>query len=895
VGPYQLSERVGAGGMGEVWVAEDTKLRRRVALKRVLSELAHSPQAIARFEREARAQAALSSPHIAALHGIERLSHRGAPDEVYLVMEYVEGQSLRSVLKAGALPIDDAIGLFAQLAMALSTAHRAGVVHRDLKPSNLLLRTDGSLVVVDFGVALQPEQLGDRDEDITGTGTIVGSAAYMSPQQAAGERVGPDADVWSAGVTLYVMLTGRQPFEGDSPAEQLAAVLRDEPTPVRELRPDAPKALSNLVDRCLKKDPADRPRDGDAMLELLPSIPIPITGRSGGLFAPEIIVRGTAHPPLGRGARLAAVVAALLALGLALWSVREGRGETTRWLPPAEGERLAGQLLDRMGLGKRLPHRISGYLSEDLQSPSGESSTVLWVRAAPAPHYVAKWLASPRHPPSAEGEVTVMFTPDGTLRLFDRVLDASAAGNGQLPVLLEAAGLHGPLRFEEPVANRLRGVDLRRARAPDGSAVDLAMSGQDVVRFERADLPPPPLAFHVPNPGRGGLILLALFGLAGWLAIGHARQRRGDTRGAVICGLIVVGINLARLAAAPQALWLAQWGPYVHQALTGGTATALAYFAAEPLVRRYWPGTLVGWERLIRWRSRDHALGRELLLGCAATLPVQLALAVQTTLGISEIPGLRIVALGVGHPSSYVLLVLFAAGVAIGLAITLLFVSAIAVRLLRLHWVAAVSGTVIPFLVFKALLGPHWPAAIAGALCLVALIYRGGLMALGSFFLFCMLPWMTLSPEVARWSLPYSATSVGLAFALLGWGIVMARRLPRVATQSRVSSRSPAEVAATSSTRKVAGDEAPEGTVASDGDDAPTKPVGPSPARYRAPVSVPTESVEHDAMPTTVRARGAAPAGEPAAGQGDTAKLDAMPSTVRAARGAAPERDEDAG
>jgi len=146
IGPYLLIEQIGAGGMGEVWAADDTRLRRRVAVKRLLGEVAQVPEALARFGREARTQAALSSHHIAALYGLERIERDDGSEDVFIVMEHVEGQSLRNVLDGGALAIDEAIQLFSQLALALSVAHRAGVVHRDLKPSNLILRPDGTLV-----------------------------------------------------------------------------------------------------------------------------------------------------------------------------------------------------------------------------------------------------------------------------------------------------------------------------------------------------------------------------------------------------------------------------------------------------------------------------------------------------------------------------------------------------------------------------------------------------------------------------------------------------------------------------------------------------------------------------------------------------------------------------
>ena len=231
LGPYELVTPIGTGGMGEVWKARDTRLDRFVAVKRLLSP---SPP---RFEIEARAIAALNHPHICQIYDV-------GPD--YLVLEYVNGRPLQ-----GPLAADAAVRLARQVANALEAAHAKGILHRDLKPSNVLVTEDGTAKLLDFGVAKLVST--DRDATRTQDGTVVGTAAYMSPEQAQGQPIDVRSEVFSFGAVLYELLAGRRAFEGPSTAAVLSAVLRDEPPPLA-----APTALDAIVRRCMQKDPARR-------------------------------------------------------------------------------------------------------------------------------------------------------------------------------------------------------------------------------------------------------------------------------------------------------------------------------------------------------------------------------------------------------------------------------------------------------------------------------------------------------------------------------------------------------------------------------------------------------------------------------------------------------------
>jgi eukaryotic-like serine/threonine-protein kinase len=261
VGPYEIIGRIGAGGMGEVYRARDTKLGRDVAIKTLPSELAKDPDRLARFDREAKLLAALNHAHIAAIYGLDE--HAGTQ---YLAMELIEGETLEQKLKNGALPLEDALRLALQVAEALEAAHDKGVVHRDLKPANVMVTPDGQVKVLDFGLAKAfggdpsgavPAHSPTLSAAMTKQGLILGTAGYMSPEQASGQATDQRADVWAFGVVLYEMLTGLPVFSGESVPHILADVLRTEPD-WRRLPKGLPPRLKLLLERCLKKKVRDR-------------------------------------------------------------------------------------------------------------------------------------------------------------------------------------------------------------------------------------------------------------------------------------------------------------------------------------------------------------------------------------------------------------------------------------------------------------------------------------------------------------------------------------------------------------------------------------------------------------------------------------------------------------
>ncbi len=289
LGPYEILSPLGAGGMGEVYRARDTRLQRDVAIKVLPERVAKDPEALARFEREARTVSQLSHPHIGAVYDVGREG-----DTEYLVMELLEGEMLSERLLRGPLPLEDVLRFGRQIAQALDAAHRRGVVHRDLKPGNIMLTKSG-VKLLDFGLAraLAPSSdalthAATAAPNLTQDGFILGTVGYMSPEQAEGREIDARSDIFALGAVLYEMVTGRRAFEGGSRAATLSAVLTSQPPPIRSVRPEMPAAIEPLVSLCLAKDRDRRwqsAHDVDLQLEAI----------AGSASHPELLAASAPH------------------------------------------------------------------------------------------------------------------------------------------------------------------------------------------------------------------------------------------------------------------------------------------------------------------------------------------------------------------------------------------------------------------------------------------------------------------------------------------------------------------------------------------------------------------------------------------------------------------------
>lgn len=249
VSHYKILEKIGAGGMGEVYLAEDTKLGRKVALKFLPAELSRDSQASRRFTREARAASALEHPNICSVHSIE--STRDG--RMFICMSYCEGESLKDVIARGPVSAEEAVKIAVKIAEGLAAAHKADVVHRDVKPANIIVNENRGVKIIDFGLA----KLAGASR-VTKDGATVGTIGYKSPEQVRGDDVDGRADIWSLGMVLFEMLTGESAFGGEFGQATVQSILNEAPRQVTDLSREVPAALGRIVDRCLQKNPDDR-------------------------------------------------------------------------------------------------------------------------------------------------------------------------------------------------------------------------------------------------------------------------------------------------------------------------------------------------------------------------------------------------------------------------------------------------------------------------------------------------------------------------------------------------------------------------------------------------------------------------------------------------------------
>jgi len=327
---YRIVGKLGAGGMGVVYAAEDTKLQRRVALKLLPPELAADPERLQRFQREARAIAALNHPNVVTIYSVEE-----ADGVQFLTMELVEGKTLGDLIPKGGLPLEELLRLAVPLVDAVAAAHQHGIVHRDLKPANVMLDHDGRLKVLDFGLAkLKPEVSATETtrlamRSLTQPHVIVGTTAYMSPEQAEGRPVDQRSDIFSLGVVLYEMACGQRPFGGDTAVSVISAIIKDTPRPLSDVKRDIPPALERIVTKALAKAPAERYQSAfDLRNDLQAVQQQTATGR-----AVRGIVRAVAR---SRWTRRLALGAGLVAIvGGVSWYVVAGRDGGGQRKPPA--------------------------------------------------------------------------------------------------------------------------------------------------------------------------------------------------------------------------------------------------------------------------------------------------------------------------------------------------------------------------------------------------------------------------------------------------------------------------------------------------------------------------------------------------------------------------------
>ena len=425
LGHYRVNEQLGRGGMGEVYTADDLNLNRKVALKFLPDAFSGDPERMARFEREARLLASLNHPNIAAIYGLEQ-----AEGKRFIVMELVEGETLAQRIGKGALPIGDALAICRQIAEGLEAAHDRGVIHRDLKPANVMI-TDGDKVkILDFGLAkalsdetqsIDSSQSPTLTEAMTRPGVILGTAAYMSPEQAKGKSVDKRADIWAFGCILYECLTGRRPFEGETVTETLAAIIRGEPD-WQALPAATPQNVRFVLRRCLQKDPGRRLHDIADLRMLMeepgisPAMPQLVSLKASRLLAGDL-----------------AILSLAVVCGLTYWWYTSTHGSTSVVQPTMTFIPAPAEAVSAFHKGIALSPDGQTFV---FSARTADGRQLLWKRR----------LADPYAQPIAgtDNGTFPFWSPDGSQVVFSaptsKILLKPASQGGQETKLFDAMG-----------------------------------------------------------------------------------------------------------------------------------------------------------------------------------------------------------------------------------------------------------------------------------------------------------------------------------------------------------------------------------------------------------------------------------------------------------------------
>jgi serine/threonine protein kinase len=447
---YRVIQPLGSGGMGAVFLAEDTKLGRRVALKVLPPGRANDPESRQRFEREARAVAALNHPNIVTIHAVEQ-----ADDVTFLAMELIEGQTLSTHIRAGGLPARDILRIAIPIADAMAVAHQRGITHRDLKPGNIMVGADGRVKVLDFGLAKLTGAAPFDDvtrtrgeaNSLTGEGRLVGTVSYMSPEQVEGKPTDGRSDIFSLGVVIYEMASGVRPFTGDSTVAVLSAILRDAPPPVNEINQSLPGELARIVRRALAKDPDQRYQTAKDLRNDLVALKEDLD--SGAL---QTFALNEVHPKRARR-RLPAVAIGMVVIGMLAVAIGLSFTGASRWFSSDEQlpfERIELARLTSSGNVSRSALSGDGRYLVYVVNEGGSES--LWLR------HLATSSNVQIVEPGGLRIFHVGFTPDGNFVFYVGSPPAETFATAfQVPVL------GGPPR------RIIHDVDSSLAYSPDGT------------------------------------------------------------------------------------------------------------------------------------------------------------------------------------------------------------------------------------------------------------------------------------------------------------------------------------------------------------------------------------------------------------------------------------------
>ncbi len=811
---YRIVALLGQGGMGEVYRADDLTLGQQVALKFLPETFAREAAALDRFRNEVRLARQVSHPNVCRVYDIGECE-----GHVFLSMEYVDGEDLGSLARRiGRLPADKGLEVARKLCAGLAAVHEKGVLHRDLKPANVMLDSRGQVLLTDFGLA-QVETTVKQGEARSGT------PAYMAPEQLAGEEVTVRSDIYSLGVLLYELFTGKRPFEADTLGELLRLRTQTTPTSPSTLVRDLDPAVERVVLRCLDPDPARRPSSALAVASALPGgDPLAAALAAGETPSPQVVAAA------GEGARLASRLALPLFAGcvvsLLLFSVLAIHNSAIESIRPEYSSDVLTQkardILGELGYARAPEDEASGFYWKegylDFVTKGGKApprwDEILsgspcpmgfWYRQSPEPMTTRLFgdsLLTPgvitrsQPPPIESGMAEVDLDAHGRLTSFSAVppqreLAAAPARPVNWAPLFAAAGLDST-RFAdaEPQWNSLAASDTRaawtgkwpgterplrvEAAAWRGKPVYFSLTGEWSKPDRMADRQSS-TASRV-NDILTITLFLVLVGVSAWLARRNFVRARGDRHGAFRLATWVfymdMGLWLLRghFVATPDLV-----GVFVVATSTSLFSAALVwalYLALEPYIRRHWPQTIISWSRLLAGRVRDPIVGRDVLFGVALGLIWGLAFELRSLPAAHAVPTFRDTSFLEGTRS---VLAAFAMQLSASVTGTLgfFFLMFLLRVLLRNKWLAGGAFTLI-FVSLKLLNSSHpWldGAAFFAIYAIAAVvIVRFGLVAIATgIFTANLLLNFPPTGNLSAWYFPVTPAVLGAMLALAAW------------------------------------------------------------------------------------------------------------------------------
>jgi serine/threonine-protein kinase len=650
---YRIIGLLGKGGMGEVFKAEDIKLNQTVALKFLPDKLEKDKAALERFHAEVRNARQVSHVNVCRVFDISEIDGRH-----FLSMEFIDGDDLSSLLRRiGRLPSDKAIEIARQLCFGLAAIHEAGILHRDLKPANVIIDSRGKARITDFGIA-------GIEEELTGGEIRVGTPAYMSPEQITGKEVTPKSDIYSLGLLLYEIFTGKQTFQADSIDDLLRKQQTNAPTNPSEVLKDIDPIVEKTILQCLEKNPADRPKNSLQVAMMLPGgSPLEAAILAGETPSPEMVAAAPKKGALKPIVAVALLAAVFVSIGLEM--LHSKRRDLHRMVPLEKSSEILGERSREMAEKFGYPSFDSQYrftedrdylkhIEENDKTPTrwqklatGQPAVMqFWYRLSPQPLIpVGGGTVGFNDPPNdISGMAQMRLDTKGRLIFFDgvppRVDEAGGATKDfDWESVFKEAGFNlADFENAESQWTPRREFDERRAwtgkypEQPDiAIRVEAAAYRGKIVRFEIVEPWSKP-AGQAANQGGSNLanyIFIAIFfGIligSAWLAVKNVRGGRSDLQGAFRLTLFFFALQMIRWAFETHHVASAEGE--VGLLITGGLQTALSfscfvglmYLAFEPYLRKHAPERVISWNRLLAGDWRDPLVGRDVLIGLAAT------------------------------------------------------------------------------------------------------------------------------------------------------------------------------------------------------------------------------------------------------------------------------------